>query len=584
MKKRMRMIISLILAVLLALSVVPTAFADEAKKTTVTVENAAEDHSYSLYQIFKGNYVKQEGGTYSLDNIYWGNGVDENEDQQKALLAAVQKISVAVTQTDEEGNETTSLEAPFANCQDAMQVAGVLLKYKTNSALLAKFSNTVAPYMTNAAATLTVGQTTTDPIDEGYYLVVDSKTQTDPDTQETKTTVYTRSLLQVIGDETNTLTIKTGTPTTQKKVKDTNDSDPENTSDGYTDWQDSADHDIGDEVPFQFTATLPDNYDSFETYKMIFHDQQDGGLTFDKDSVVVKVDGYVVEGGYTVLLKDETGIVHNDCTFEVQIPDLKSVTFETDTEGNPKYTADQITSSSIMTVEYKSVLNSNAVFGSAGNWNQMKLQYSVLNSSSGDGTSDDTEETPWDKVVVFTYRTIIDKVDQSGAKLKGADFTLYKLDTAGNWVPVTLATEDNKDAVAKIVSTDGTNFEFKGLDDGKYMIAETTVPDGFNEIDPIYFSIVATHNDGDTPSFDDLSAKILNKAGEVITNNLSGQVVFTPDNTEGSLSTTVVNTDGSSLPETGGIGTTLFYAIGSIIAISAVILLITKKRMKNQNS
>lgn len=566
----MRMVISLILAALLALSVIPTAFA--ANQATVTVNNAAADHSYSLYQIFSGEY--KDG---SLDNIKWGSGVTVED----ALKAAIQAISVTGTSTDADGNKVEETSTPFADCSDAMQIAGKLMQYENNADVLNQFTAAVAKYVTSNPITLNADATKTT-VDEGYYLVVDSKGDV----------VYARSLQQMIASEDNAITIKVGTPTTQKKVKDINDSDPlATTTDGYTGWQDSADHDIGDYVPFQFTATLPDNYADFDTYTMIFHDKECDGLSFQQDSVKVYVDGYqVAEESYEVVLggsEDEDD--DEKCTFEVQIEDLKSIKFVTDSEGNQVYTTDKINSDSVVTVEYISRLNEGCEIGSTGNPNDMRLEYSILNYANGEGTpTPDTEYTPWDRVIVFTYRTIINKVDQDNNALPGAEFTLSK------WVvPVN---EDGTrgtghwETIERITtSADGTTFTFTGLDDGDYMLEESLAPDGFEAIKPLYFSIVATHDEDQAdPKFGDLSAKlsseIRDKEGNVITDDFSGQVSFTATNTTGSLETTVVNTDGSALPETGGIGTTIFYTIGAVIALCAVVLLITKKRMKNQNS
>ncbi|MFU1850484.1 isopeptide-forming domain-containing fimbrial protein, partial [Enterococcus faecium] len=83
------------------------------------------------------------------------------------------------------------------------------------------------------------------------------------ESQNGKNAAYTRFILQVIGDATAQL--KNDTPTVQKKVKDTND-----TAGTTTDWQDSADYDIGDTIPFQLKATLPAHISEYDHYYVEF--------------------------------------------------------------------------------------------------------------------------------------------------------------------------------------------------------------------------------------------------------------------------------------------------------------------------
>ena len=100
---------------------------------------------------------------------------------------------------------------------------------------------------------------------------------------------YTDYIIKVVGDTTDTP--KSDVPTVEKKVKDINDS----TDDAMTDWQDSADHDIDDSVPFQLKATLADNVSSYTTYKVVFHDTLSKGLTYNNDAKVF-IDGTETNG------------------------------------------------------------------------------------------------------------------------------------------------------------------------------------------------------------------------------------------------------------------------------------------------
>ena len=118
---------------------------------------------------------------------------------------------------------------------------------------------------------------------------------------------------------------------------------------------------------------------------------------------------------------------------------------------------------------------------------------------------------------------------------------------------------------------DAVKFIFKGLDDGEYKLTETQTPAGYNTIAPITFTVTAEHASVLTD---------INKALESLTGTKkSGEIKLTPVEADGSLTTNIENKAGSTLPETGGMGTTILYVVGAILVIGAGILLVTKKRM-----
>ncbi|EQC68158.1 Cell wall surface anchor family protein [Streptococcus sp. HSISB1] len=358
---------------------------------------------------------------------------------------------------------------------------------------------------------------------------------------------YTRFMMEVVGDVT--AQVKNDKPTVQKKVKETNDS-----TGTTTDWQDAADYDMGDTVPFQLKATLPKHITDYDHYYVEFTDTLSAGLTFDKITLV-KADGKTLsEGEYQA-----TATPNQDgtTTLSVIITDVKTVNKE-------------IKKDDLVTVEYNATLNDKAVLGSAGNPNSVELTYSNNPNATGDGTSKpaDTGKTPKDTVKVFTYQTIINKVDQYGKALPGAEFTLVKKNKDGSTKNVDV-----------IKNTEGTSFTFKGLDAGDYVLKETKTPDGYNTIKTINFTINAKYDtEADDPQLTELS-------GGVTANTDSGMIEFnkniTPKEaaTSGSLEANVENKKGSLLPSTGGMGTTILYVIGSILVLVAAVLLITKKRM-----
>ena len=511
--KHIKKLASLLLALVMVLSLAVTAFADEPTTYSITINNSTAGHTYEAYQIFTGDLATNEAGNKVLSNIVWGSGVSEAG--QTALGDAAAKAETLKTEADAKA-----------------------------------FAKAVAPYLTTAAGsanTVTDGKYVISGLAAGYYLVKDQDGSLTGDNDS-----YTEYIIQVVGNVT--ATPKSDVPEVQKKVKDINDS----TDTTKTDWQDSADYDIGDSIPFQLKATLADNVSSYTTYKVVFHDTLSKGLTYNNDAKVY-IDG-TETNGFTV-----TATVNADgtTTLTVSCDDVKALG-----AGN----------SSVITVEYTAKLNENAVLGSAGNPNEVYLEYSNNPNKSEKGNNE-TGETPKDVVIVFTYKTIINKVDSENAPLTGAAFKLEKLikgkdGAAGTWTTVKEFTVDETT----------TSFTFSGLDDGQYKLTETKTPAGYNTIDPIYFVIEATHDaTADTPALTVLKAYLTDENGNKKTEVKDGETVNidlgTVDLTAGSITTTVVNKSGSELPSTGGIGTTIFYVLGGVLVLAAVVLLVTKKRM-----
>lgn len=502
--KYTRKLASLLLALVMVFALATTAFA--AENTTTISAPVGSTRTYDVYQIFTGDL--HEG---VLSNVKWGkNGMGtEGEAVPQGTLDALTAVN---------------------GKSDTEELKEIQKYVKLTSEKFGTVSN---------------GNFLSVPT--GYYLIKD----TGPVGEGESFSLY---VVQVVGP--TTIDPKVGTTTSDKKVKDTNDSEADST----TDWQDSADYDIGDEVPFKLSAKIAQDYANYtHGYKLTFHDKTDAGLTFNSDSVVVKVDGVTIDSGYSVV----TSELADDCTFEVQFANLKSIA--------------SVEASSVITVEYTSTLNNKAQIGSVGNKNTSHVTYT---NNPNDEQAGENGETPDDTVIVFTYKTIINKVtknpaydpekdtgntgtDSDGDKqyipLKGAGFTLYKKNASGQYVAVG---EELKGA-------DMTTFTWSGLDDGDYKLVETTTPAGYNTIADIEFTVTAAHEaESDNPALTSLSG-----------NAATGVVTFTPSTDNSSLSTDVVNNSGTQLPETGGIGTTIFYVLGSILVIGAVVLLITKKRM-----
>ena len=531
--KHTKKLASLLLALALAFALAVPAFA-AGETYSITINNATPGHTYEAYQIFTGDLHETTTGvgesattTKVLSNIVWGSGI--SEDGKTALQnkydTAATKSAAGVAKALTTGNAV----------QFAKDAAGFLTTTKVDSG----YSATNKNYVISGLAA-------------GYYLVKDKDGSLTDDAD-----AYTEYIVKVVSN--TTATPKSSVPQVEKKVEDTNDSTGETSG-----WQDSADYGIGDSVPFQLKATLANNVSSYTTYKVVFHDTLSAGLTYNNDAVV-KVGGTVVfdakDGTKT---KAGVSVTCEGNALTVTIEDVKT----NDIGGN---------NNSIVTVDYTATLNDKAVVGSAGNSNKVKLEYSNNPNKSGTGGDNETGNTPEDTVIVFTYKVIINKVDGSQNALTGAEFTLEKYYKGTKPDGATFEEVKNDDntvvgywkPIAVVKNADGTTFTFAGLDDGDYRLTETKTPAGYNTIAPIEFTINAQHDiENANPSMSSLSGTAS-----------KNEITFTPNLIEGSLSSDVINNAGATLPETGGMGTTVFYVLGGVLVVGAVVLLITKKRM-----
>ena len=505
--------IALVLAMILTLAMSVTVFAaPNADQNTfsLTLNKAVKGHTYEAYQILSGNLLEDKK---TLVNIEWGEGINE---EGKSALGG-----------------------------DAAEYAKTLADLGNNSSELKEQAQIIGANLASASGSVTV----TDPdaknvisnLKPGYYLIKDK----DDSIQGQDS--YTEFILHVTDDvEAN---VKADVPSVKKKVMDTNDA--------KIGWQDSADYDIGDDVPFQLTATLPANVQSYKSYYLKFDDTLSQGLDFNEKTVTVKLGD-----------KDVTKL----SLFKINYDKAsKKLTFTCDNILDNKYKDGnkiEVKNGDTIVIEYKATLNKNAVIGSTGNLNKVKLEFSNNPNNGGEG---DRGETPEDKVIVFTYKLIVNKFEMVGEEKKpltGAEFSLFK--------KVKVDGEDKLELVEvkKIVNAEGTEFRFEGLDDGTYVLRETKAPFGYNIIEKDQtFTISAEHEENN----DDLP-KLIALTGDPA----SGSIIknFGVKLEEGELSTDVENKKGSVLPSTGGAGRVAIYVIGAILVLGGGIVLVTKKRVR----
>ena len=290
------------------------------------------------------------------------------------------------------------------------------------------------------------------------------------------------------------------------------------------------DADIGQTVNFKTTVTVVDG----QPKGYVVHDTMSAGLTF-SGSVTVTVNGTAITEGYTLVT---TGLTDND-TFEVQF-----------TDGTLK-------ANDVVVITYSATVNANAVIAGNGNTNTTKLSYTDTTGTTHNTEKKETRTYTW-LFDVFKYT----KNGETETALAGAKFVLYKgTGDAKSYAviadgKVTGWTSTKDDATVLTTPADG-KFAVSGLDADTYYLEETEAPAGYNKLkDPVKFVITATV-DGTT--------------------NVGTATVTYGDNSTGTVK--VENKTGAELPSTGGIGTTIFYVLGTILVLGAVIVLVTKKRM-----
>ena len=361
----------------------------------------------------------------------------------------------------------------------------------------------------------------------GYYLVVSDGWD------------GTKAVICSLGTTTPNVTIKekNGKPTIEKEVK-------ENSTGSFGEENDAS---IGDIVEFKATVKVIDG----APVNYVVHDVMSTGLSFVNDSehaLVVKVNGNDFSADkYTVNTESDA------CTFDIVFKNINDKT-------------SVLNSNDLVTITYYAQVTADAVIGSTGNDNQIKLEYG------------DRQETEWDftKTYVWSFDvykytsvesatsadTITDKA------LPGAIFKVLNSD-GSKTAYFTYDSEKNaykfagwtasEGAVDKVTTPADGKINFVGLDSGKYKLEEVEAPQGYNALTaPIDFTISGTSSDP------------------------KGQVSYKSNGEDATGTINVLNNAGATLPGTGGIGTTIFYVIGGGLMAAAAILLITKKRMENR--
>lgn len=490
-----------------------------APEITITAQEG--DHTYGAYQLFDGNV---SGG--KLTDIQWGTGIDS-----AALLAELKTSTIdelkTVTTAPQLAEKLSKLES-----SKVIEFSKIATKHVTGTAKTFTKSGEAAPFSYKA----TLGEA-----DHGYYLVKDT---------DNKAAALTSPILKVAGCTVN-VEAKGSVPTSTKKIKE----------DSTDQWGDTADLDVGQEAPFKLTGTMPSNIADFTTYKYGFKDFISKGFTlregFDATDLTVKIGDKKITPdtvNVTDITDDTHGAEYNGGKqIEIMFTDLKA---------KAKAAGVDLTASSEVTVEYTAKVNEQAVIGGKGNPNKSLVVYQK-DVTDGDGLG----ETPEDEVWAFTYQLDTTKVDSANpeTKLKDAQFRLYNSDKTKS-----AEIKDKKivkwvdgDAGTVITTPEGGVFNIKGLDADTYYLKEIKAPAGYNlpTGDDAYFKFVIAAN---LTVGDDGKGKI-----ESLTITPGKGQAADGDIPTGKVEMNITNTSGSTLPETGGIGTAIFTVVGLLVMAGA---------------
>lgn len=433
---------------------------------SITINKAVVDETYSIYRILDLETYDKVANHY----IYRANANFE------AFITSTEGQKYLVAQNS---NGTGATYYVWKTGADVVEFSKAALAWAK--------ANNVTPVDSKKATSTTVKF---DNLPLGYYLV---------DTTTGSLLNLTTTNPDAVINEKNTIE-----PKVDKDVK-------EDSTGAYGKTNDAT---IGDNVEFKATITTGAGYT-----KYVLRDTMSAGLTFNANSVKIKVGNTTVDASNYTVTPNKDGY-----TFVVEFKDSYIVTLPKNTKIEVYYTA---------------TLNENAVVEGNGNPNELDLAY---------GENKTTDKV---KTTTYTYKfNIIKKDGETKTKLEGATFKLF--DKNNNRIYVELkennvyrvTTEENDVLITAGEAT------IEGLDADTYSLEEVTAPTGYNK----------------------LTSKV-----EVIISKVGSNNTFSRFTAE------VLNYTGSKLPETGGMGTTLFLTFGSILVIGFGLLLVTKLRVYKEN-
>ncbi len=570
----MKKSIAIILCLVMMLGMSTTVFA--AETYTLTINNPTEGHSYEAYQIFSGILENISGtDTQVLTNIEWGSAiVGEGYDNSSALLSDIHDAATAAA--DESPMKKLLGVKDAATLAEAM-ADNITADSETLDALAAIFAKHIETGKNIGTQTYTENIVTDEDgkatdksfytisgLTPGYYLVKDQDNSLAGEYDS-----YTKFILRVIKDET--VSPKSSIPSVDKTINDTIDGT----------FGEHEDFDINDTAYYKWTGKLPSNLKDYETYYYKFYDKLPTGIEH------VQFEQIYLEG-------HDGNVVHSfyDANTSTQMPAGINATINgknVELEFEDLWTLyPSILPTHKIIVKYSARVTRDALIAEPMT-NSVYVEFSNDPNAEGDGSKG---TTPEDVAHAFTFQINVDKydADNKDKKLEGAEFVLYyertendavvkyyaqviteEMISSGTVINGTAVDADDlgvvygwttDESAASVLDTDSKGaISLRGLDEGIYYLKETKAPAGYNLMEtPVKIEIIPVY----TESGDEVSVTVNYKVD---------------DKEQDSNTVGVRNSSGSTLPVTGGIGTVLFYVLGSALLIGAVVLLVVKKRL-----
>ena len=502
-------------------------FATVESTNKIVITDNVDGKTYVAYQIFDQ--------TSATNTIKWANGFAGD-----SFINALK-------------NDIT-FNSKFANATTPADVASVISNKdnwsEKETAAFAKVAATYVDKNGGITAVYSEGKYTLNVTNAGYYLIID---KTDYTGKDNANSAY---ILNVSGKLT--VTPKVGKPKLTKEIK--------HNEHGDSGWGVVGDNQIGDDVEFRITTTIPSEVQYYDTYTYTIHDQLSGGFDLNADSLSYV---YLDENNVAVTVDTFAPVFHNNAVekkFDVKF-DIKDLLAK-----NPK----------IAKIEtyYTAKLNGKANVADMAvdttNYND-NTAYLTYSNNPQDDQGKENGETPKDKVYDWTFTLAGKKEDDKGNALAGAKFqlkrdnkvvSLYQIDDNNFRIATKKEIADRDKIVDTIVTVAGGKFNIKGIDDTvEYTLEEIEAPADYNKADPTKIKLSTNYKQNTDGTTDGTTLNYL----QISQDNNSG--------VDGN-GVTVVNRKGSELPSTGGIGTQIFYVVGGAIVVCAGVLLITKKRAK----